>query len=265
MGRTSRTSSVCQSAVISARRSRSSEASLGGRSGELIELFEEVGDAAALEHHAAARDLGGVRGEDGDDADAREELECGVARVAGLAEAAEGALHAAALDCFELAHCVGIALVVDEHAGAAAAFAVIGLGEVDELEVEGEGACELVRGGGIFSSGAGERAGFFETGAGGFEIAGELGLAARDAGAAKGFDLFEELVAGLLAKNLAEQSAERANVAAQRRLLGVEVARFELGEAVGPAFGSPQRGHLLIMQCRAQGRWLRAQVAALGR
>ena len=96
---------------------------------------------------------------------------------------------------------------------------MVGLGEVDELEVEGEGARELVRGGGIFRSGAGEGAGLFETGTGGFEVAGELGLAARDAGAAKRFDFCEELVAGLLTKNLAEQRAEGANVAAQRRLL----------------------------------------------
>ncbi len=41
-----------------------------------IQLFQQVGDAAALEHDAAARDLGGVRGEDRHDADAREQLEC---------------------------------------------------------------------------------------------------------------------------------------------------------------------------------------------
>ena len=157
----------------------------------------------------------------------------------------------------------GVALALDEHAGAAAALAVVGLGEVDELEVEGEGAGELVCGGGIFGGGAGEGAGLFETGAGGFEVAGELGLAAGDAGAAEGFDLFEELVAGLLAENLAEQSAEGANVAAQRRLLGVEVARFELGEAVGPAFGGPQRGHYLIMQCRASGLRIRPRCWAV--
>jgi hypothetical protein len=119
------------------------------------------------------------------------------------------------------------------------------LGEVDEFEVEGEGAGELVGRRGIFSSGAGESASLFETSGGGFEIAGKFGLAACDAGAAKGLDLLEELVAGLLAKNLAEQSAKGANVTAQGRLLGVEVARFELSEAVGPAFGSPQRRHQL--------------------
>ncbi len=90
--------------------------------------------------------------------------------------------------------------------------------------------------------GAGERRASSRRACGGFEIAGELGLAARDAGAAKGFHRVEKLVAGLLAENLAEQRAERADVAAQRRLFGVEVAGFELGEAVGPAFGVHREG-----------------------
>ena len=33
--------------------------------GDAVELFEEVGDAATLEHDDAAGDLGGMRGEDG--------------------------------------------------------------------------------------------------------------------------------------------------------------------------------------------------------
>ena len=64
VGRASRTSSVCQSAVISARRSLLERVELGIGNGDAVELFEQIGDAAALEHHAAARDLGGVRGED---------------------------------------------------------------------------------------------------------------------------------------------------------------------------------------------------------
>ena len=48
--------------------------------GDAVELLEEVGDAAALEHDAAAGDLGGVRGEDGGDADAAEQ---GVGLVGG--------------------------------------------------------------------------------------------------------------------------------------------------------------------------------------
>ena len=46
---------------------------LGVGDGDAVELLEQVGDAAALEHHGAAGDFGGVRGEDGRDADAFEE------------------------------------------------------------------------------------------------------------------------------------------------------------------------------------------------
>ena len=68
--------------------------------GDAVELFEEVGDAAALEHDAAAGDLGGVRGEDGGDADAAEKCEGFVGGGAGLAQAAEGSAQIAALtDC----------------------------------------------------------------------------------------------------------------------------------------------------------------------
>ena len=47
-----------------------------------------VGDAAALEHDGAARDLGGVRGEDGRDGDA-------VEQSAGLVGGDAGELHLA--------------------------------------------------------------------------------------------------------------------------------------------------------------------------
>ena len=65
--------------------------------GDAVELFEQVGDAAALEHDAAAGDLGGVRGEDGRDADAREQGEGLAGGDAGLAQAAEGSAKVAAL------------------------------------------------------------------------------------------------------------------------------------------------------------------------
>ena len=94
---------------------------------------------------------------------------------------------------------------------------------------------------GVFRRGTGEGAGLFQASARGSKIAGEFGFAARDAGAAEGLDLLEELVACLLTEHLAEQSAERTDVAAQRRLLGVEVECFELGEAVGPAFRGPPK------------------------
>ena len=70
---------------------------LGLGDGDAVELFEEVGDAAALEHDAAAGDLGGVRGEDGGDADVAEEVVGVFGGDAGLAEAAEGSAEVAAL------------------------------------------------------------------------------------------------------------------------------------------------------------------------
>ena len=54
--------------------------------GDAVELLKQVGDAAALEHDRAARDLSGVRGEDGRDADALEQ-------GAGLVGADAGELH----------------------------------------------------------------------------------------------------------------------------------------------------------------------------
>jgi hypothetical protein len=62
------------------------EFSLGD--GDAVELLEQVGDAAALEHDRAARDLSGVGGEDGRDADA---LEQGAGLIGGDA----GKLHLA--------------------------------------------------------------------------------------------------------------------------------------------------------------------------
>jgi len=94
---------------------------LGGREWNAVEFFEEVGDAAALEHDAAAGDLGGMCGEDGSDADVCEQAERGGAVYAGGAEAAEGAAERAALWGR-----VGV-----EERGAAAALAVVGFGEVD--------------------------------------------------------------------------------------------------------------------------------------
>ena len=53
---------------------------LGVGDGDAVDLLEEVGDAAALEHDGAARDFGRVRGEDGRDADA---LEIGAGLLGG--------------------------------------------------------------------------------------------------------------------------------------------------------------------------------------
>ena len=155
------------------------------------------------------------------------------------AHAAEGAAQVAALDA------LGGALSV-ELVGETAALAVVGLGEVDELEVEAEGAGELVGGGKVEGCGRGRAP------AGDarwrrlrrrLRCCGGFGLATGDGGAAKGFDGVVEWVAGLLAKNLAEQHAERADVAAQGSFLELAGGGLELGQALRPVGWGPERRH----------------------
>ncbi len=120
--------------------------------GDAVELFEDVGDAAAFEHDAATGDLGGVRGEDWRDADFLEEIVGFGCGDAGFAEAAEGAAQVAAL---------GRGVLV-ELGGETAALAVVGLGEVDELEVKTEGSGELVGSGGVVGVTVDSGEGLFE-------------------------------------------------------------------------------------------------------
>ncbi len=204
--------------------------------GDAVELLEQVGDAAALEHDDAARDFGGVRGEDGRDADALEQGAGLVGGEAGQLELAEGSAQRAAL---------GFGRWV-ELAGEAAALAVVGFGEVDELEVEAKGAGQLV-GGSLVEAGdtalrvlervrwSGSRLGAKRAGSnasGAFTIG--------DGGLAKFFDRVEDRVAGLLAQDFAEQHAERADVAAQRGFLELAGGRLQFGEALGPVGRGPK-------------------------
>ena len=127
-----------------------------------------------------------------------------------LAKAAQGSAQAAALGWGRLVQC----------SREATAFAVIGLGQVDELEVEAEGARQPVRGGEIELTDAGD--GLLEVGCGilcrGAVL---IGFATGDGGAAKVFDGFVEWFAGLFAENISQQRAERADVAAQWSLFEV--------------------------------------------
>jgi hypothetical protein len=179
-----------------------------------------------------------VRGEDGGDADAGEEREGVGAGEPCLAEAAQGAAEAAALRWGG-----GV-----EQGGAAAALAVVGLGEIDELEVEGEGAGEEVGGVGVGGDVVREGLGFGEmllrchprlrsetchpteqrtpVGDPAWGTRSCFGFAAGDGGAAEVFYGVEEGGAGLLAEDLAEQRAERADVAAERRFLEFAGAGF---------------------------------------
>jgi hypothetical protein len=112
VGRALRTSSVCQREVAF----ECFEVRL--RDGDAVELLEEVGDAPALEHDGAAGDFGGVRGEDGGDADFLKEIVGFGCRHACFAETAECAAEVAALGW----------RVLVELGGETAALAVVGLG-----------------------------------------------------------------------------------------------------------------------------------------
>jgi hypothetical protein len=122
-----------------------------------------------------------------------------------------------------------------ELTGETAAFAVIGLGEIDEFEIEGEGASELIGGGQAEAFDTTERVrervgGRSRARLGGGTWRGTAisvragvvdGFAVGDRGLAKLFDGFEDGHAGLLAQNFAEQHAERTDIAAERDLFQV--------------------------------------------
>ena len=204
--------------------------------GDAVELFEQVGDAAALEHNAAAGDLRRVRGEDGRDADETKKRAGMVGADAGLAHASEGPAQVATLYCA----CRGNALA--KLMGETTAFAVIGLGQVDELEVEAEGPGELVGGGKVEGADASERLLEMRGGGGrvGHSALWGFGLATGDGGAAQRFDGAVEGVAGLLAEDLAEEHSKRADIAAQGRFLEFAGGGLKLGEALGPVGWGPE-------------------------
>ena len=70
-------------------------------------------------------------------------------------------------------------------------------------------------------------------------------FATADGGETKLFDLLKEFNTSLLAQNLAEQHAEGTDVAAKGGFLQVSRALFEFRKALGPAFGLPERWHLV--------------------
>ncbi len=114
-------------------------------------MLQQIGDTAALEHDAAAGDFRGVRREDRIDADAAKESRCLFGSDSRLTHAAKRAAQVTALDT------AGGRGVFAQLMGEPAAFTVVGLGEVDELEVEAERTCQLIRSGEIKGADAGER------------------------------------------------------------------------------------------------------------
>ncbi len=88
----------------------------------------------------------------------------------------------------------------------AAALAVVGLGQVDELEVEGESAGE--QNGAIERKRVNELEGFLAKPGNFLLTAAGFGVAALDGALGQGFDMIEKLIAGLLAENFSKQNAE---------------------------------------------------------
>ncbi len=70
-----------------------------------------------------------------------------------------------------------------------------------------------------------------------------LRLTAANRGQPQLFDFLKQRIAGLLAQDLAQQHAERANIAAQRRFFQVSRARLKFGKALGPAIRLPEGWH----------------------
>jgi hypothetical protein len=143
---------------------------------------------------------------------------------ASFAQAAEGSAKVATLGW----------RVLVELGGETAALAVIGLGEVDELEVEAEGTGELVSGGEVVGVAVDSGEGLIEVAAGGGGVGFGVSFASGDGGAAEVFDGGVEGVAGLLAEDLAEEHAEGTDVAAQRSFFELAGGSLKFGEALGP-------------------------------
>jgi hypothetical protein len=98
---------------------------------------------------------------------------------------------------------------------------------------------------------AGER--LLEMAVGGGCVVEDVGFAASDGGAAEILDGIVERIACLLAQDLAEQRAERANISAKRGFLQFASGGLKFCEALGPVGWRPQGRHDLIMHRRLSG------------
>ena len=118
---------------------------------------------------------------------------------------------------------------------------MVGLGQVDELEVEGKGTRQAI---GLHQV---QRVDAIECG--GERLRGfrwpVLGFAAANRNLAQLLHFAEELIASLLAQNLAEQHSQRTNIAPQRRFFDVACARFQFRQANRPVLRFPKQSHCL--------------------
>ncbi len=201
--------------------------------GNRIQPDEQVGDAAALEHDAAARHLGWMRSEHGRDADAAKQCQRLFPRNTRCAKATQGAAEAAALR-----H--GRSM---EQRRAPPTLAVICLGEIDEFEIKREGTRQEKRGARVGGDLVGDLLRLMQMHKPGSEIAPCVGLTACDCGAAQILHRIKDGTTGLLAQDLSEQRAQRTNVAAQRCFLALTRAGFKFCKSIRPTGRCPKRGH----------------------
>jgi hypothetical protein len=204
---------------------------LGRGNRDAIKLLQQVRDAPPLEHDRAPCDLGRVRGEDRRDTDAAEKVVGPRSIETGLAKAAKRSAKIAALR--------GSVLVKLD--GQPPPLAVVGLGEIDELEIKPEGAGKLI-GSGEFKRADSVKS-LLQMRGRGIGIILRVGLTAGDGSAAKRFDSFVDGVASLLAQDAAKEGAERANIAAKRCFFQVSSRCLEFSKALRPVRRSPKRRH----------------------
>ena len=155
-----------------------------------------------------------MSGEDGDDEDFAEPVHGLFGGDADALHGAQGTGEGSAL----------LAGVSGELEGEAAALAVVGFGQVDELEVEGEGAGE--KQGAVEGQGVDElqRVGGVPGGGGG--CAKVFGFTASNGALAELLHLGKQFVAGLLAQDFAEQHTQRTHITAQGSFF--QLARLSL-------------------------------------
>ncbi len=205
--------------------------------GNTVELFQQVGDAAAFKHDDAAGDLGWMGSEDRGDADAFQQGAGLISR-----DTSETKLPQCSTQRPALRFGVGVKL-----AGKAAALTVVGFGQVNEFEVEGKGTGKLVRGGFGESPDAAQSmlqrvccGRYAWLRAGSACRSGRINFTPLNRGLAQLLDGLEDWRAGLLAENFAEQHAERTDVAAQRSFLELAGGRLKFGQALRPVGRRPE-------------------------
>ena len=121
---------------------------------------------------------------------------------------------------------------------------MIGFRQINQLEVESKGPRQTI---GLHqvqrmdaAQGRGKRLRRF-----GFWGCAFLSFAAANGDLAQFFHFGKELFVGLLTQDLAQQHAQGAHIAPQRRFFNVALTRLKFGQTQGPAFRFPEQSHCL--------------------